>query len=405
MKTRTNSDTYTTSYSYPMDEPRRKCLMLLYQPIIGSSAVNLYMTLLEDSSLNEVVSLHSRLIKLSQLTMEQLQEAMKKLQAVGLLKVFHKDNHYLYELLLPMTPNQLYHHQVLNTLLFKVLGKEEYLKTKNHFLVKLIDKNVYQEEKISFNDVFDIQLLNNQNVIQVKEPIFDITKSKLQATYSRDIFFEGMEVYQITSNQLTEGQIELIDQLGMLYQIPMIDMQAFVKENFIQGVFHEQAFHKTCQDYYQTKVPETLKEVYHHQSVVHTSTGGSGEEQKHIYYLETTSPYELLKAKQGGKEPVKRELQLIESLLIGLGLEQGVINVLIEFTLSQCDGALAQKFMEYHGAKWQRKNIKTVQEAMMEAKKELLSITKEPSWKTQKEENIQENIDTDSLEELLSKYN
>lgn len=405
MKTLMTSDTYTISFTYPLDGPRRKCLYLLYQPLIGGLAVNVYMTFMEDCTLDSTQSLHSRLLKTLQVSLEQLQESMRKLQAVGLLKVFYKENQYHYELSLPFTPSQFYNHQVLNTLLLKIVGNEEYLKTRNHFLMKVVDNQGFEEQKVMFHDVFDIQLLNEQKVLHVKDPVMDLQKTKLQETYPIDIFFEGMASYQITPEQLTKQEFELIDQIGMLYSIPLVDMQAFVKENFIQGKFHEEAFLKTCRSYYNAKVPTTFKEIYHTQSIKYASSGGTGAQQVHIEYLESVSPYELLKSKYGGKEPVKRELQLLEYLLTTLQLEQGVMNVLIEFTLAQCDGALPQKYMEYHGAKWKRKDIKTVQEAMTIAKQEATSNTKAPTWQIDTTSDTLEEVDSSSLEELLAKYN
>ncbi len=51
----------------------------------------------------------------------------------------------------------------------------------------------------------------------------------------------------------------------------------------------------------------------------------------------------------GGKEQLKRYLQVIESLLTTLQLEPGVINVLIETTLEKCNQSLPKNFMEALG--------------------------------------------------------
>ena len=50
---------------------------------------------------------------------------------------------------------------------------------------------------------------------------------------------------------------------------------------------------------------------------------------KMIYTFETITPYELLCSKNNGSEPTKRDLKLIEDLIIDYSLKAGVVNVLI----------------------------------------------------------------------------
>ena len=61
----------------------------------------------------------------------------------------------------------------------------------------------------------------------------------------------------------------------------------------------------------------------------------------------------------GGKEPLKRDLQVVESVLTTLQLEPGVVNVLIETTLQKCNQSLPKNFIEALGSQWKRKKIKT----------------------------------------------
>ena len=113
----------------------------------------------------------------------------------------------------------------------------------------------------------------------------------------------------------------------------------------------------------------------------------------------------------GGKEPLKRDLQVIESLLTTLELEPGVINVLIETTLEKCNQSLPKSFMEALGSQWKRKKIQTVKEAIDEGKAYLKYQGKQnASWdEYTKEFNIvshdqkQEEVDEDALA-LLQQY-
>ena len=114
----------------------------------------------------------------------------------------------------------------------------------------------------------------------------------------------------------------------------------------------------------------------------------------------------------GGKEPLKRDLQVVESVLTTLQLEPGVVNVLIETTLQKCNQSLPKNFIEALGSQWKRKKIKTVQEAIEEGKAYLKyqnqqhhdwdDFTKDIQIVSQ-EKSTADNIDEDSLA-MLEKY-
>ena len=115
-------------------------------------------------------------------------------------------------------------------------------------------------------------------------------------------------------------------------------------------------------------MPEKFEEIYHKQAAIHKSSSNNDLLNAHIQYLENVNPYQLLKDKQGGREPLKHDLQIVESIMTSLYLQPGVVNVLIELTLSQCDNVLSRAFMQTRAAQWKRKKIETVKEAMDEAK-------------------------------------
>ena len=48
-------------------------------------------------------------------------------------------------------------------------------------------------------------------------------------------------------------------------------------------------------------------------------------------YLDSITPYELLRDKQGGKEPVFHDLKIVETLMTQLALQPAVVNVILEY--------------------------------------------------------------------------
>lgn len=416
MKELLTSDIYQVRSSYMLDLTGYKTLLQLYQPLLGMEATALYLTLnseLDQMTLTKSPALISRLCKICGFSLNSLQDAFNKLEAVGLVCSYVKqknDNRYLFDLQMPLSPQEFMNHRILNSLLKERL-KDEYEKTVATFQVYNVNLNDYQEITSSFTDVFEIHL-NDKKVLQTKKYKQKIHNS-IENNYDLTLFYQGLENLQLSKKMFTADDEKAIQQLGILYQINALDMQDLVKQSMVENHLNSRLLAQNCRNYYDLKIPEKFTEVFHKQSpLLQSEKQGESSLQKHIYYLENISPYDLLKDKMGGKEPLKRDLQVIESVLTTLQLEPGVVNVLIETTLQKCDQSLPKNFIEALGSQWKRKKIKTVQEAIEEGKAYLkYQSQKHHDWDdftkdiqiVSQEKSTADNIDEDALA-LLEKY-
>lgn len=366
-------DVYQIRAGYPLDNLASKTMYQLYQPIISHQAVSLYFSLwaeLDQLTLTKSPSLMSRLTKMTGLTLEALNENIKKLEAIGLLNTYVKKNQdakYLFDLQLPLTPSAFFHHAILNAMLVQRLGQEDYQRTLICFQSYDVNKNDYVDTTASFDDVFDVYAIC-QDKQTFDKNYFDKKYNAIEKDYSLDLFYQGLENLQLSKKMLSQEDETLIKQLGILYKINALDMQDLVKESMNQQHLDKNALIKKCRHYFDLKMPEAFHEIYHKQSLAKMSQTGHTDFDKHIQYLESVTPYDLLKDKQGGKEPLKRDLQVVESILTTLQLEPGVMNALIELTLSQCHQTLSRNFMETQASRWKRKKIMTVKDAIEEGK-------------------------------------
>ena len=410
MKKLLTSDVYQVRSSYMLDLTGYKTVLQLYQPLIGMEATALYLTLnseLDQMTLTKSPSLISRLCKLSGFSLNSLQESFDKLEAVGLVCSYVKqtnDNRYLFDLKMPLSPQEFINHQILNRLLKDRL-KDEYEKTIAIFQTYNVNLNDYQEMTASFTDVFEI----HHHEKKYKQKIHN----SIENSYDLTLFYQGIENLQLSKKMFDQEDEKIIQQLGILYHINALDMQDLVKQSMIENHLNSRLLAQNCRNYYDLKMPEKFTEVFHKQSpLLQSEKQGESSLQKHIYYLENISPYDLLKDKMGGKEPLKRDLQVVESVLTTLQLEPGVVNVLIETTLQKCNQSLPKNFIEALGSQWKRKKIKTVQEAIEEGKAYLKyqnqqhhdwdDFTKDIQIVSQ-EKSTADNIDEDALA-MLEKY-
>ena len=162
---------------------------------------------------------------------------------------------------------------------------------------------------------------------------------------------------------------------------------------------NKEEFRKTCRNYYKFDNKGALPSVIYNTQPEYLKNpiGANSKRAKMIYTFETISPYELLKSKNNGVEPIKRDVRLAEDLIVDYGLKPGVVNVLIDYILKTQNNKLPKKLAEAIAGQWQRLKIETVEEAMLRAEKEhkkyKKNITTTKVISQKKEEHIPEWFD------------
>ena len=154
------ADSYTVVNKTVIKDIDKRIITMLYQPIIGYTAVSLYNTLLDDLEKTQMMSedlTHHHLMNTMQLRLEDILVSREKLEAVGLIKTYMKKdniNQYVYVVYSPISANEFFNHPVLNVVLYNNLGKKEYEKVKNYFKIPKIVLKDYEDITASFDDVF-----------------------------------------------------------------------------------------------------------------------------------------------------------------------------------------------------------------------------------------------------------
>ena len=222
-----------------------------------------------------------------------------------------------------------------------------------------------------------------------------------------------------TSRIFTKEIKELIISLSFIYDIDAIKMTNIVKGSLNErGTINKETLRKTARNFYQFDNGGNLPTIVSNcqPEYLRKPIGDTSKRAKMIYTFETISPRELLISKNKGNEPTKRDLRLVEDLLLDYNLKPGVVNVLIDYILNINDKKLTRGLVETMAGEWQRKGIETVEDAMSLCEKEHKKrtkktieekriITKTPDWfdKEIEKEKINDGEDN-QLEELLKEY-
>lgn len=369
------SDFYRVEVHYPLDEIQTDILYYLYQPLIGSSALQIYMMLVvEGKRMNRFLkpSSLSRLISFLSMSLIDIEKGLKSLEAIGLLKTFvkHEDRmtQYVYQLQSPLSLKAFFKNQILASLLQESLSDDDFQKTVQYFKVSVEDLKQYEEVTASFQDVFTILHQKKKGkLLQLNEDFKEKQYQNVHIDYDMELLFEKLADYQISKNKLTSSDLEFMSQLATVYSIDAMTLAGLVKDSMNSKGLNQDLLKANMKKYFEVDNISSLKEVYHKQPLQYVTQDQSDSPLVlHMKYLDTITPYELLKQKQGGKEPVFHDLMIVETLMMQLGLKPAVVNVLIEYVLGKNDNSLSKRYCETIGSSFVRKGVETAMEAYRE---------------------------------------
>ena len=390
------ADTYTVINKTIITDIDKRIVSMLYQPIIGFTAVSLYYSLISDLDKAELISdelTHYHLMATMQLSLEDIMIAREKLEAVGLIKTYIKKdniNQLVYLLYSPISPEEFFNHPILNIVLYNNLGKKEYEKIMNYFKIPRINLKDYEDITSSFDEVFtpDRGTIDNTNNDITKRDTNNILINK---GIDFNLIISGIPKSQLNERCFNEDTKELINNLSYIYNLDSLDMQGLIRNCLNEkGMIDKTLLRKSCRNYYQFDNFGNLPTlIYNRQpEYLKKPTGDNSKWAKMVYTFENITPYQLLKAKYKGAEPTDRDKKLIESLLIDQKLNPGVVNVLISYVLKVNNEQLTKSYVEAIAGQWKRLNIETVEEAMKITEKEHKKFKKivKPKEKVIKEE-------------------
>lgn len=400
MKNRTilPADTYTVINKTVIHDSDRRLVSMLYQPIIGYTAVSLYFTLLDDLDRSELMSYdltHHHLMATMQLKLETIVEAREKLEACGLLKTYFKAgniNQYVYLIYSPMSAHEFLTHPILSVVLYNNLGKKEYERIVNYFKIPHVSLKDYEDITASFDEVFTSV---SGNVMELGDMIRkrESRQPLIEKGIDFNMLISSIPASMVNDRCFSKDVKELINALSFTYHLDTLAMQGLVRDSLNEkGMIDKAQLRKSCREYYQFENAGDLPTVIYNKQpdYLKKPAGDHSKWAKMVYAFENLTPYQFLKAKYKGAEPTDRDKRLIESLLVDQKLNPGVVNVLIAYVLKINHEQLKKSYVETIAGQWKRLNIETVEEAMKIAEKEhkkmknLLSKNKTKSTKTTK---------------------
>lgn len=404
----TAADSYVVINKTLLNESDRKILNMLYQPIIGISSISLYFSLWSDLNKSDILStefLHHHLMSYTKMNLDEIVNARKRLEALGLLKTYYKSgdiNNYVYELYSPLSASEFFSNPILSFSLFSSVGKKEYDSIINYFKMPKINVEDFENISVKFSDLYRM----------TTKDIDDVTVKSIKKKDKLDILVDNFVDFNLIGERISkvlgkdslpDKLKKLINKLAYLYNYDSITMSNIILNSLSdKGDISEAELKKNSKNYYLFENKGKTPSLIYSSKIVKKDKPKNTRESL-INCFENLSPYEFLKARYKGAEPTKRDISLVESLLVDQELEPGVINVLIDYVLRVNDMKLNKAFIEAIASQWKMLGITTAENAMRQAKKEFNKTKKKTSTKEKTIEKLPEWYDKKIEKETLTK--
>lgn len=395
----------------------RRLLCLLYQPLIGYGATALYFALWSEhdrKNYQEILS-HEQLFLFMQIAPGEFQKIREKLEAVGLLRSYMKEENgmrqYIYTLYAPKHPKDFFDDPLFSGLYQKYVGQKEAEKMARYFTTH---QNIegYKEVSASFKQVFVPNFDDDcyqKSLSLSKGKKRDRIAGEVPSQFDFGTFFTRLsEKYGLKNDKIfTNAEKKEIERIATLYgmeseQMADIIVRTYEIDDDQHAQFRLEKLHQLCQD--EKAFPSTYQKAIPQRSKITSQSNLA----KKIKLLETTSPYDYLRIKQNLTNPVKSDMNLINTLSNQLKLNTAVINTLIDYVLSVKNNTLPTAYTEKIGASLARAKIATAIDAMnflnkgkYNKKKENLDEVEDIEKSVTSDENEKDKVQAEENQALL----
>ena len=355
----------------------RETVVNLYQPIVGYTAMAIYFSLWSLSSTNKYSDCitHEQLFGRMQMAPGRFAESRKLLEATGLLKTYVKTSDvtkkYSYVLYAPKSPKDFFDNTLLYGMLVKCLGVEEVDSIKNKYIDNSSDENG-EEISEKFNDVFKPSYDDPafMYVAGKHENTVGRNVAKIKNCFDYEIFFKEIALKSdIDEKKISSREMQEIERISLLNGTKEKEAA-----NIVAGIYDAVLPKGKRIDF--TKLAQEVQEHNNYKYISINKTAKSpnlvdedtGLASK-VNLMESISPREFLSVLQNGTTPAKSDVKLINDLSKNFGLENCVINALVDFVLASNNNILSRPYAEKIAASIAREGIETTIDAMNYLKK------------------------------------
>ena len=408
------SDFYEIRLASIVSNVDKDVLVELYQPLIGAAATMLYLTLLKQRRNNDEENLYvtEQLINITQFAPGMILSARHMLEAVGLLRTYEKKTsdgrYYVYVLYSPKSPKDFFDDVLFKGLLIQYVGEKEAKRLAFKYKINLEIPEEYSEVSASFIDVFHPNYDDPSFRKDFGNSIVGHEPGRVKINFNFDSFYKYLnERAPILPSAFYKRDLKEIERLATLFGLDESQMAVIVADEYEPHANPHLDYRRVAE-----KAEDAVKYRIHAPKarVAKSKVSGKTITSEKVRLMDDVTPAYFLRMLQNNTEPAKADLKIIDGLSSGYNLPNGIINVIIDYTLNKNNNILSKNFCEKIAASLVRENIQTTIDAMnylnkvsLVTKKEMSTKGEEPKEVKKEVKEVTEDISDEEMNDILTK--
>lgn len=364
-----NLETKITLYSNTMLSDYNVFLIQeLYMPIVGSDGVSLYCSLSNKFRMNKRTLTFADFTSYLCVSLNDLLNAKKKLEAVGLISSHAKKDAEEKEVSIilysPKSPRKFFDDIVLKGLLKQRIGTKNAAELKDFFKMERLDNSNFVDESASFSDVFSVDFDGKDFKYEPEnnEFLMEFVSKPSTLKFDFEHFFKNLfDRCGVSKEAFTIDEKNTISSLANLYgynEEVMIDL-VIDCYNTVEKRLQTEKLKKIC---FNQQV--ITKQVIKKTSKSMADSSSNNPLALKVKIMDKYTPFQYLKLKQNNIAPVQSDMNILTTLATRLGLTNGVINALVDYVLETNNNILSKNLVEKIGASLVRAGFDNAYDAM-----------------------------------------
>lgn len=355
--------TFYTVYGEPqLDQSKQDALLYLYQPIIGSNALSLYLTFVSDVSIEgkSASLMHTDLLVSSGYWTDESGESARTIRRHWFVRNVSKtDNEIgmslLYQLHPPLIPEKFFQDPLMAYLLMDKVGKRRYERLVERFKPKTFEKGEVKNITKRFREVYrfdDKAFASQSESLEQTQEAFST-----QTDFDWSLFTQQLKRFNLF---LSYDDREKLQTFQTLYGLNELDLAEYVakasagEKNGLNFNYLRQLINKEKRPNVSAEPKETM--------IDSSANNGSfsPQELEVIAQSKKIAPVTFLRAikrEKGGFE-TNTEVRLLEELISRNLLPKSVINIIINYILViQNQAVINANYLNAIANDWAQKKI------------------------------------------------
>lgn len=341
----------------------------LYLPVLQSDTLMAYLYLHESTAHYKPLThrFHKEMMDALSIPLSAFSDMLEKLEGIGLIRTYvsnkDHDDLFVYELLSPMSAEAFFKDPMMSMYLHGRIGSEQYKEKRSRLSYPALPDEISDVTR-KFTEVF-----RHNEADEFELPSEDF-KRDVQSTganvdmddFDFDVLYTHLKGTKIDKKFFNRDVRMLIVKLSVLFNLNAYDMKMILlnSTNQYRGIDKEKLKYE-ARSYYQKEYNKPMPALTTVRQK-EPDTKERADEMDYITSLNGISPVDRLNDLKSFS-PSDTDLKLVTDIIANTTLENGVINVLLEYVFQIQEGELPVPYTMKIARDWQKAGYQSAEEA------------------------------------------